>query len=76
MAHAVPRLRAALALGAGAVALSFAAVLIRLTEAPSIVIAGGRLLVASLVLAPFFWSRFPRMKQELAKKVAERGVAR
>jgi drug/metabolite transporter (DMT)-like permease len=64
--HSVPKLRAGLALGAGAVALSFAAILIRLTEAPSIVIAGGRLMVASLVLMPFFWSRFPRMKRELA----------
>jgi len=63
--HQVPRLRAGIALGAGAVALSFAAILIRLTEAPSIVIAGGRLLVASLVLSPFFWSRFPRMRREL-----------
>lgn len=53
-------------LGAGAVALSFAAVLIRLTDAPSIVIAGGRLLTASLVLAPFFWSRFGRMRRELS----------
>lgn len=53
-------------LGAGAVALSFAAVLIRLTDAPSIVIAAGRLLTASLVLAPFFWTRFGRMRRELS----------
>ncbi|MFO7639142.1 MAG: DMT family transporter [bacterium] len=46
-----------LVLGAGIVALSFAAVLIRLTEAPSLLVAAGRLAVASLVLTPFFWSR-------------------
>jgi drug/metabolite transporter (DMT)-like permease len=57
-----------LVLGAGALALSFAAVLIRLTDAPSIVIAGGRLLTASVVLAPFFWARFPKMRHQLAGK--------
>jgi len=45
-------------LGVGAVALSFASVLIRRTEAPSLVIAAGRLVVASLVLAPFFARQF------------------
>lgn len=39
--------------------------LIRLTAAPSLLIAAGRLTVASLVLAPFFWSRLPRFRQEL-----------
>jgi len=52
-------------LGVGITALSFAAVLIRLTEAPSLVIAAGRLAVASAVLAPFFWFRLPRMRLEL-----------
>ena len=62
----IPRLRTALALSAGVVALSFAAVLIRLTEAPALVIAAGRLAVASLVLAPFFWTRFGRIRPQLA----------
>jgi len=61
----VPRWQSVLVLGVGIVALSFAAVLIRLTAAPSLLIAAGRLTVASLVLAPFFWTRLPEFRQEL-----------
>ena len=51
-------------LGAGVVVLSFASVIIRVTPAPSIVIAAGRLAVATLVLTPFFWARFPTRRAE------------
>jgi len=60
-----PRWQTTLVLGVGIVALSFAAIIIRLTEAPSLLIAAGRLVVASVVLAPFFWARPARMKREL-----------
>lgn len=53
-----------LVLAAGVIALSFAAVLIRLTSAPALVIAAGRLTVASLVMAPLFWTRFARVKNQ------------
>jgi len=59
----IPRWRLVAVIAAGVVALSFAAVLIRLTEAPSLVIAAGRLTVASVVLAPFFWGRLLRKKR-------------
>ncbi|MCS7259130.1 MAG: DMT family transporter [candidate division WOR-3 bacterium] len=49
----------------GVFTLSFAAILIRLTEAPSIVIAAGRLLVASLILQPLFFKNFSKYYQEL-----------
>lgn len=55
-------------LGLGAVVLSFASIIIRLTEAPSLVIAAGRLTVASLVLAPFFWTRLPRERTALPRR--------
>jgi drug/metabolite transporter (DMT)-like permease len=64
----VPRRRLVLVMGVGVVALSFAAVLIRMTEAPSLVIAAGRMVVASLVLAPFFWTRLRKMRAELQGK--------
>ena len=57
--------RSVAVLGLGVVALSFAAILIRLTEAPSLLIAVGRLAVASLALAPFFWARWPKHRREL-----------
>ncbi|MBI1801331.1 MAG: DMT family transporter [Chloroflexi bacterium] len=47
------QLRPYLALGLGIGAVSFAAILIRKAEAPSLVIAAYRLTLASLVLAPF-----------------------
>ena len=56
---AVSRTRVMSGLGAGVVVLSFASIIIRVTPAPSIVIAAGRMAVATLVLTPFFWARFP-----------------
>lgn len=61
----VSRLRVFAALGAGVVVLSFASIIIRVTPAPSIVIAAGRLAVATLVLTPFYWARFPVRRTEL-----------
>lgn len=63
MAASRPRVIAGL--GAGVLVLSFASVIIRVTPAPSIVIAAGRLAVAALVLTPFFWARFPERRAEL-----------
>lgn len=59
------RLRVFAGLGAGVVVLSFASIIIRVTPAPSIVIAAGRLAVATLVLTPFYWARFPARRVEL-----------
>jgi|UniRef100_A0A7C6EAB9 drug/metabolite transporter (DMT)-like permease len=56
-----------LVLGFGLVVLSFASILIKLTQAPSIVIAAGRLTIASLVLTPFFWTKFPKIQLELRR---------
>jgi len=53
-------------LGAGVVVLSFASVIIRVTSAPSIVIAAGRMVVAMLILTPFFWIRFRARRAEFA----------
>ncbi len=61
---AVSRPRVIAGLGAGLVVLSFASVIIRVTPAPSIVIAAGRMAVATLVLTPFFWARFPARRAE------------
>ena len=63
MAMSRPRVFAGL--GAGVVVLSFASVIIRVTPAPSIVIAAGRLAVATFVLTPFFWARFSARRAEL-----------
>ncbi|HTW90583.1 MAG TPA: DMT family transporter [bacterium] len=52
-------------LGAGVVVLSFASILIRVAPAPSIVIAAGRMAVATVVLTPFFWARFAERRAEL-----------
>ncbi len=52
-------------LGAGIVVLSFASVIIKITDAPSIVIAAGRMVVATLALSPFFWARFDERRAEL-----------
>ena len=62
---AVSRARVLAGLGAGVVVLSFASVLIKLTPAPSIVIAALRMAVATVVLTPFFWSRLPARRDEL-----------
>lgn len=61
---AVSRPRVLAGLGAGVVVLSFASVIIRVTPAPSIVIAAGRMAVATLVLTPFFWARFSARRAE------------
>jgi drug/metabolite transporter (DMT)-like permease len=61
----VSRLKIISVLGLGLIALSFASILIKLTQAPTIVIAAGRLTIASLVLTPFFWSKFPKVQLEL-----------
>ncbi len=61
---AVSRPRVLAGLGAGVVVLSFASVIIRVTPAPSIVIAAGRMAVATLVLTPFFWAHFPDRRAE------------
>ena len=60
------RARVLAGLGAGVVVLSFASILIRLTQAPSIVIAAARMAVATIVLTPFFLSRWPSRRRELA----------
>ena len=62
---AVSRARVLAGLGAGVVVLSFASVLIKLTPAPSIVIAALRMAIATFVLTPFFWSRLPARRAEL-----------
>jgi len=67
---AMSRRRVIAGLGAGVVVLSFASIIIRVTPAPSIVIAAGRLAVATLVLTPFFWLRFPSRRAELKGLVA------
>lgn len=63
---ATSRSRVLAGLGAGVVVLSFASVIIRVTPAPSIVIAAGRLAVATLVLTPVFWARFRSRRREFA----------
>jgi drug/metabolite transporter (DMT)-like permease len=62
---AVSRTRVLAGLGAGVVVLSFASILIKLTPAPSIVIAAARMGIATLVLTPVFFSRWPNRRQEL-----------
>ncbi|MEO0072831.1 MAG: DMT family transporter [candidate division WOR-3 bacterium] len=51
----------------GVFTLSFAAIIIRLAAAPSIVLAAGRMLVASIVLQPIFFKNFSSRLQELKK---------
>jgi drug/metabolite transporter (DMT)-like permease len=60
-----PRWRIVVVMSIGVIVISFASVIIRLTPAPSSIIAAGRVTVASLVLAPFFWTRWPQMREEL-----------
>ena len=59
------RIRIALFIGVGLITLSFASILIKLTYAPSIVIAAGRLAVAAIILQPIFWSRFHKFRLEI-----------
>lgn len=63
MAMSRPRVLAGL--GAGVVVLSFASVLIKVTPAPSAVIAAGRMVVAVVALSPFALARLPARRQEL-----------
>jgi drug/metabolite transporter (DMT)-like permease len=58
------RVRVLAGLGAGVIVLSFAAVIIKATPAPSVVIAAGRLVVAGFVLTPFFWVRLKDRARE------------
>ncbi|MBS4015091.1 MAG: DMT family transporter [Candidatus Latescibacteria bacterium] len=66
------RLKIGLYIGVGLITLSFASILIKLTTAPSIVIAAGRLFIAALILQPIFWSRFRTLKLEI--KNSKRGL--
>jgi drug/metabolite transporter (DMT)-like permease len=59
------RLKIGLYIGVGLITLSFASILIKLTMAPSIVIAAGRLFIAAVILQPIFWSRFRTLKLEI-----------
>ncbi|MEO0091453.1 MAG: DMT family transporter [candidate division WOR-3 bacterium] len=51
----------------GLITLSFASILIKLINAPSIVIASGRLMIATLILQPLFWIRFRMLRDEIKK---------
>jgi drug/metabolite transporter (DMT)-like permease len=52
----------------GVIAVSFAAVLIRLADAPPLVIAAYRLCLASLILAPAAWMRSRQELRHLARR--------
>jgi len=56
-----------LVLALGVIAVSFGAILIRLTQAPSLVIAAWRMILASAVLLPFGWAK--------ERKLTGRGLA-
>ncbi len=59
------RLRISLYVGIGLITLSFASILIKLTTAPSIVIAAGRLLIAAVILQPMFWAQYKKLSFEI-----------
>lgn len=59
------RARIAFYIGIGIITLSFASILIKLTPAPSIVIAAGRLAVAALILQPLFWFQYKKLSFEI-----------
>ncbi|MEO0077512.1 MAG: DMT family transporter [candidate division WOR-3 bacterium] len=61
------RARVLVGLSAGIVFLSFASVIIKVTPAPSIMIAAGRLAIAALVLSPLFWTRPAQRRAELSR---------
>ncbi|MEO0022287.1 MAG: DMT family transporter [candidate division WOR-3 bacterium] len=61
------RLRIFLVLTLGILAASFASILIRLTPAPALVIAAGRMIFAATLLTPFFITRQFRRRQELTR---------
>jgi len=62
-----PRLRVLAVLLVGIGAVSFASIIIRVTPAPSALIAAGRLVFSSVLLAPFFWTTFPARRPELGR---------
>jgi len=57
-----------LALIIGVISVSFAAIFIRLAEAPSLVIAAYRLCLASLIIAPVAWARSRDELRRLSRK--------
>jgi len=59
----------------GVIAVSFAAVLIRLADAPSLVIAAYRLCLASLILAPITWMNSRQELRRLARREVILAVA-
>lgn len=61
----ISRLKIIMVLGFGLIVLSFASILIKLIEAPSLVIAAGRLIIASIVLTPWFLAKFNKIRLEL-----------
>jgi|UniRef100_A0A7V3PUD3 drug/metabolite transporter (DMT)-like permease len=52
----------------GILAASFASIIIRLTPAPSLVVAAGRMLFATILLTPFYFAQPALRKQELKLK--------
>ncbi|MCX7732038.1 MAG: DMT family transporter [candidate division WOR-3 bacterium] len=64
----VTRIRILLVLFLGIIAVSFASILIRLTPAPALVIAAGRLVFAALLLTPFYLARPLHRRQELRRR--------
>ncbi len=62
-------------LALGVIAVSFAAVLIRLADAPPLVIAAYRLCLASLILAPVAWMRSKQEIRRLARREVILAVA-
>ncbi|MFW5996226.1 MAG: DMT family transporter [Halanaerobiaceae bacterium] len=57
-----------LVLGAGVISVSFAAILIRLTEAPAPVVAFYRLALAAVILAPITWTKYRKELEEVLNR--------
>jgi len=57
----LPRVATPAVLTLGVIAVSFGAILIRLTQAPSLVIAAWRMILATAVLLPFGWAKGRRL---------------
>ena len=57
----LPRVATPAVLALGVIAVSFGAILIRLTQAPSLVIAAWRMILATAVLLPFGWAKGRRL---------------
>ncbi|MGB9742832.1 MAG: DMT family transporter [candidate division WOR-3 bacterium] len=64
----VSKIRIFTVLFIGIATASFASIIIRLTTAPSLVIAAGRMLFATLLLTPFYLARPALRKRELNRK--------